>query len=215
MSSLTPVVKHLLVINVLMFIGTLWIGDPSPSAAIETLSDWRRLSLAAFYPTSDFFRPYQLVTYMFMHASIGHLFFNMFAVYMFGPPVEQLWGAKKFLTYYFITGFGALAIHFFVKYLEMTYGSAGAGGIDVPVLGASGSVFGVLLAFGMLFPDARVMLLIPPIPMRARVMVILYAALELFLGLGNFESGVAHFAHLGGALTGFLLILHWQGWRLR
>jgi membrane associated rhomboid family serine protease len=215
MQSLTPVVKHLLVINILMFVGTIWIGQPEYVPMGGSVSEWGRLALAAFYPTSDFFRPYQLVTYMFMHASIGHLFFNMFAVYMFGPPVEHLWGAQKFLKYYFITGFGALALHFIVKYLEMTYGDPGAGYIDVPVLGASGSVFGVLLAFGMLFPEARVMLLIPPIPMRARVMVILYAALELFLGLGKFNSGVAHFAHLGGALTGFLLILHWQGWRFR
>lgn len=213
MYSVTPVVKHLLAINILLFLGTLWMGEPV--RVNGELGEWGRLSLAAFYPSSDYFRPYQLVTYMFMHANLSHLFFNMFAIFMFGPPVEAVWGPRKFLTYYFVTGLGALAIHFFVKFLELQYGSNPLSSVDVPVLGASGSVFGVLLAFGMLFPDRQVMLLIPPIPMKARVMVILYAALELFLGLGNFESGVAHFAHLGGALTGFLLILYWQGFRLR
>lgn len=215
MLAITPVIKNLLIINVLVFIGTLWMGDPQLSGEMVATSDWGRMALAAFYPGSPFFQPYQLVTYMFMHANVSHLFFNMFAIYMFGPPVEALWGPKKFLFYYFITGFGALAAHFLVKYLEVTYGDASLSSLNVPVLGASGSVFGVLLAFGMMFPDRQVMLLIPPIPMKAWVMVALYAALELFLGLGNFDSGVAHFAHLGGALTGFLLILYWQGFRLR
>lgn len=214
MYSVTPVVKHLLIITVLMFIGTLWMGDPV-SGAISSLSDWGRLSLAAFFPTSVFFQPYQLVTYMFMHADMGHLFFNMFAIYMFGPPVEAVLGPRRFLSYYFITGFGALAAHFLVKWLDIHYFGGNSAAINIPVLGASGSVFGVLLAFGMLFPDRQVMLLIPPIPMKARVMVVLYAALELFLGLGNLDSGVAHFAHLGGALTGFLLLFSWQGFRLR
>ena len=215
MNRLTDVVKHLLIINVLAFVGTLWLGEPPYGEPIAELSAWGRLSLAAFYPTSEFFRPYQLVTYMFMHANFGHLFFNMFGLFMFGPPVESVWGPKKFLLYYFITGFGALAVHFLVKFLEINYFGAPMNSLHIPVLGASGSVFGVVLAFGLLFPNARVMLLFPPIPMRAIVMVLLYMGLELFLGFGNFESGVAHFAHLGGALTGFLLILYWQGFRLR
>jgi membrane associated rhomboid family serine protease len=215
MQNLTPVVKNLLIINVLMYFGTLWMGEPTLPGVINELSEWGRLSLAAFYPGSEFFRPYQIVTYMFMHANIGHLFFNMFALYMFGPPSEHVWGPQKFLFYYFVTGLGALVVHFLVKYIELNYMGGSNMSMHVPVLGASGSVFGILLAFGMLFPEARVMLLIPPIPIKARLMVIIYAALELFLGLGNFESGVAHFAHLGGALTGFLLILYWQGFRLR
>ncbi|MCF8238113.1 MAG: rhomboid family intramembrane serine protease [Saprospiraceae bacterium] len=202
MNSITPVVKHLLVINVLMFIGTLWMGDD-------------RLMLAAFYPTSDLFRPYQLITYMFMHANMGHIFFNMFGLYMFGPPLEVVWGPKKFLLYYFVTGFGALGLHFLVKYIDLHYMGGAASSINIPVLGASGSIFGVLTGFGMLFPNQRLMLLFPPIPIKAGLLVILYAGLELFLGLGNFESGIAHFAHLGGALSGFLLILYWQGFRLR
>ena len=202
MNSITPVVKHLLVINVLMFIGTLWMGDS-------------RLMLAAFYPTSDLFQPYQLITYMFMHANMGHLFFNMFGLYMFGPPLEMVWGPKKFLFYYFITGFGALALHFLVKYIDLQYMNGAVSSINIPVLGASGSIFGVLTGFGVLFPNQRLLLLFPPIPIKAGLLVILYAGLELFLGLGNFESGVAHFAHLGGALSGFLMILYWQGFRLR
>lgn len=202
MNSITPVVKHLLVINVLMFIGTLWMGDD-------------RFMLAAFYPTSDLFRPYQLITYMFMHADMGHIFFNMFGLYMFGPPLEMVWGPKKFLFYYFITGFGALALHFLVKYIDLQYMGGAASSINIPVLGASGSIFGILTGFGVLFPNQRLMLLFPPIPIKAGLLVILYAGLELFLGLGNFESGVAHFAHLGGALSGFFLILYWQGFRLR
>lgn len=202
MNNLTPVVKNLLIINVLMFIGTIWMGN-------------ERLVLAAFYPTSDFFQPYQLITYMFMHANMGHIFFNMFGLYMFGPPLEMVWGPKKFLTYYFITGFGALALHFLVKYIDLNYLGGSASSIDIPILGASGSIFGVLTGFGVLFPNQRLMLLFPPIPIKAGLLVIIYAALELFLGLGNFESGVAHFAHLGGALSGFLMILYWQGFRLR
>lgn len=202
MQGITDVVKHLLIINVLMFIGTLWMGDS-------------RLMLAAFYPTSQAFQPYQLVTYMFMHADMGHLFFNMFGLYMFGPPIEMVWGPRKFLLYYFITGFGALALHFLVKYIDLNYLGGNAASINIPILGASGSIFGVLTAFGVLFPNQRILLLIPPIPIKAGLLVILYAALELFLGLGNFESGVAHFAHLGGALSGFLLILYWQGFRFR
>lgn len=202
MNNLTPVVKNLLIINVLMFIGTIWMGN-------------ERLVLAAFYPTSDFFQPYQLITYMFMHANMGHIFFNMFGLYMFGPPLEMVWGPKKFLLYYFITGFGALALHFLVKYIDLTYMGGTASSINIPILGASGSIFGVLTGFGVLFPNQRLMLLFPPIPIKAGLLVIIYAGLELFLGLGNFETGVAHFAHLGGALSGFLMILYWQGFRLR
>lgn len=202
MNNLTPVVKNLLIINVLMFIGTIWMGN-------------ERLILAAFYPTSELFQPYQLITYMFMHADMGHLFFNMFGLYMFGPPLEMVWGPKKFLLYYFITGFGALALHFLVKYIDFNYLGGATSGINIPILGASGSIFGVLTGFGVLFPNQRLMLLFPPIPIKAGLLVIIYAGLELFLGLGNFESGVAHFAHLGGALSGFLMILYWQGFRLR
>ncbi|MCB0704379.1 MAG: rhomboid family intramembrane serine protease [Saprospiraceae bacterium] len=207
MYRVTDVVKHILILNVLMFLGTKLMGEPT--AYPTQFSEFGRLQLAMFFPTSDYFRPYQIITHMFMHGNISHLFFNMFAVFMFGPPLEQAWGPKRFLIYYFVAGFGALLLHLGVSYLEMQ--QPGMAGLEnVPMLGASGAVFGLLVGFGMLFPDARIMLLIPPIPLKAKYFVLIYAGLELFLGLGKFAPGVAHFAHLGGALFGFLLILYWR-----
>jgi len=210
MYRVTDVVKHLLAINILLYLGSFLMGEP-----VDTPSgpDWGRLQLALFYPTSPFFQPYQFVTHMFMHGSLTHLFFNMFALFMFGPPLESVWGPKRFLSYYFITGFGAMALYLFVKYLEIQ--NAGSSSqvsaiVNTPMLGASGAVFGLLTGFGMLFPNNVIQLLIPPIPLKAKYFVIIFAALELFLGLSRFNTGVAHFAHLGGALFGFLLILYWR-----
>ncbi len=217
MYRITDVVKHLLIINILMYLGTLLLGDPSSEAMLDLvnerttdLSQWGRYRLAMFYPTSEYFQPYQLVTHMFMHGDLGHLFFNMFAVFMFGPPLEATWGPKRFLFFYLFTGFGALGLHLLVRYIDITTGGASPFMANVPVLGASGAVFGLLLGFGMLFPNNVIQLLIPPIPLKAKYFVIIYAGIELFLGLSNFNTGVAHFAHLGGALFGFLLILYWR-----
>ncbi|MCB0641123.1 MAG: rhomboid family intramembrane serine protease [Phaeodactylibacter sp.] len=201
MLRVTDVVRHLLIINVLMFVGTMFMGD------------WERLRwLAMFYPTSEFFMPTQIVTHMFMHANFSHLFFNMFGLYMFGPPLESLWGPKRFLFYYLFTGLGALALHLFVSYLEINgyFGSGGQLLVDVPMLGASGAIFGLLAGFGMRFPNVQIMLLFPPIPMKAKYFVLIYAAAELMLGLSGLSQGVAHFAHVGGALFGVLLILYWD-----
>lgn len=219
MMRLTEVVKHLLIINVLMYFGTLFILKEPGGYTIEQLVNqgdgefmsWGKYILALFYPTSDYFRPYQLVTHMFMHANLTHLFFNMFALFMFGPPVEALLKEKRFLQYYLITGFGAMGLHLFVQYLEISSGSVHPASVNIPMLGASGAVFGLLTAYGLFFPENRIMLLFPPIPMKAKYMVILFAVFELFMGLGPFKGdGVAHFAHLGGALFGFLLILYWR-----
>jgi len=214
MFRVTDVVKHLIIINVLMFFGTLFIlGDPSWSALERgdpTLSDWGKYMLALFYPTSEFFQPYQIVTHMFMHADFTHIFFNMFALFMFGPPLEATWGPKRFLFFYLATGFGAAILHMLVRYIDLNYGGASASLAHVPSLGASGAIFGILTGYGMLFPDNRIMLIFPPIPMKAKYFVIIFAAIELFLGLGNFNTGVAHYAHLGGALFGFLIILYWR-----
>lgn len=197
--NITGVVKHLLIINVLMYFGTeLIMGHPD------------RLMLAMFFPTSDFFRPYQIVTHMFMHADIGHLFFNMFALFMFGPPLEQTFGPKRFLTFYLVTGFGALVLYLITQYLEVQYFGGSPALLNVPMLGASGAVFGLLAGFGTLFPNSIIQLLIPPIPLKAKYFVLIYAGIELFLGLGRFSTGIAHFAHLGGALFGFLLIMYWR-----
>jgi membrane associated rhomboid family serine protease len=216
MYRITDVVKHLLIINILVYLGSLLLGSPGPNV-MESLilerqtefSQWGRYMLAMFFPTSEFFQPYQIVTHMFMHADVGHLFFNMFALFMFGPPLESAWGPKRFLSFYLITGFGALLLHMIVSYFEMQNPEM-AYLVNIPVLGASGAVFGLLAGFGMLFPNSRIMLLIPPIPMKAKYFVIIYAVIELFLGVSNFNTGVAHFAHLGGALFGFLLILYWR-----
>lgn len=217
MFRVTDVVKHLIIINVLMFLGTMLLGDPSRRTMEQLLleqntdlSAWGRFMLAMFYPTSEFFRPFQVVTHMFMHSDLTHIFFNMFALFMFGPPLEATWGPKRFLVFYLLTGFGAAVLHAFVRYLDLTYGGAESYLVNIPSLGASGAIFGILTGYGMLFPDNKVMLLFPPIPMKAKYFVIIFAAIELFLGLGNFNTGVAHYAHLGGALFGFLIILYWR-----
>jgi len=219
MNRITDVVKNLLIINVLMYFGTMIIfGESSPSVMqdlinspdAESFNQWGRNILALFFPTSVYFQPYQLVTHMFMHGSISHLFFNMFAVYMFGPPLENYFGPKRFLIFYLVAGFGALVLQLLVTYLEIEYLGGHPMSINVPMLGASGAVFGLLAGFGTLFPNTKLMLLFPPIPMKAKYFVIIYGAVELFLGLGNFNTGIAHFAHLGGGIIGFLLILYWR-----
>ncbi len=214
MYRITGVVRHLLIINILAFFGAGLLGEPNYRMIQEgagNLSLWGRDMFAMFYPTSVFFQPFQIVTHMFMHGNFTHLFFNMFALFMFGPPVEAAWGPRKFLFYYFFTGFGALALHMLVTYIEFQTGMMSSADLSVHrVLGASGAVFGLLLAYGWLYPNSRIMLLIPPIPMKAKYFVMIYAGLELFLGFSRTTSGVAHFAHVGGALFGLLLILYWR-----
>ena len=148
------------------------------------------------------FQPWQLLTYGFLHGSFGHLFFNMLALFMFGAPLEQTWGEKRFLTYYLVCVAGA-------GLCQLAVGAMMAD--PATVLGASGGVFGLLLAYGMLFPNQRVMLLFPPIPMKARTFVIVFGVMELVLGATGWQPGVAHFAHLGGMLFGWLLIRYWRG----
>ena len=141
-----------------------------------------------------------------MHGNIGHLLFNMLALLMFGAPVEHLWGQRRFLTYYLVCVIGAAVFQLIVGAWTLSQG-----GEPYPTIGASGGVFGLLLAYGMLFPNQRVMLLIPPIPMKARTLVIVYGVVTLLMGITNTMPGVAHFAHLGGMVFGWLLIRHWRG----
>jgi membrane associated rhomboid family serine protease len=152
------------------------------------------------------FAPWQIVTYGFLHGNLMHLAFNMFALWMFGRELELLMGPRRFLTYYFACIVGAAIIQLIVARMQ--------GGL-YPTLGASGGVFGILLAFGMTFPNRRIMLLFPPIPMKAKYFVILYGLLELYLGVSGNAPGVAHFAHLGGMLFGFLLLQYWSSARKR
>lgn len=157
-------------------------------------------------PISVGFQPWQLLSYGFMHGGMGHLFFNCLALFQFGSRLEQVWGGKKYLTYFLVCVAGAGLCQLLVTTV-MFDPSQG----PIPTIGASGGVFGLLLAYGMLFPHERVMLLIPPIPMSARTLVIVFGIIELVLGVTGTASGVAHFAHLGGILFGWLLIRYWRG----
>jgi membrane associated rhomboid family serine protease len=197
-------------------------------------------SFALFYPSSPFFKPYQFVTHMFMHGGIFHLIFNMYALWMFGKILEKIWGSQRFFIYYFVTGLGAAAIYTFVNYFQLNaiqshidsdtlaqmksllesgrvftdnniYMQDWYHIVNIPVLGASGAVFGVLLGFGMLFPNTVLRLLFPPIALKAKYFVMIYGAIELFLAINNpVGGGIAHTAHLGGMIFGFILIKLWR-----
>lgn len=151
------------------------------------------------------FMPWQVLSYGFLHGNFAHLFFNAFALFMFGAPLEMTWGRQRFLSYYLTCVAGAGVVQLIVV-------STGVfGGGLYPTVGASGGIYGLLLAYGMLFPHQRVMLLIPPIPMKARTLVIVFGVISLLMGITGTQSGVAHFAHLGGMLFGWLLIRYWRG----
>ena len=200
-TNLPPVTKALLIANGLVFLLQLALGDATLSAFML----WPLGNGSDPYATSDFL-PWQVLTYGFMHGNIGHLLFNMLALLMFGAPVEHLWGQRRFLTYYLVCVIGAAVFQLIVGAWTLSQG-----GEPYPTIGASGGVFGLLLAYGMLFPNQRVMLLIPPIPMKARTLVIVYGVVTLLMGITNTMPGVAHFAHLGGMVFGWLLIRHWRG----
>jgi len=153
------------------------------------------------------FQPWQLVTYAFLHGGFLHLFLNMFALYMFGPEIERLVGPRRFLTYYIVCVISAAVAQLLVL--------NAVGNPPSPTVGASGGVFGLLLAFGLAFPRRRIMLLFPPIPMPAWLFVTLYGLMELYLGISGRDASVAHFAHLGGMVGGFVLILYWRLQRVR
>jgi membrane associated rhomboid family serine protease len=264
--SLPPVVKNLLIINVLLYFAT----EVLQSQLGVNLRDLVGLHFFG----AEKFNPAQLISYMFLHGDFYHVFFNMFAVFMFGRVLESVWGSKRFLTFYMVTGIGAGAIHLFTQYIDLlpflnavdyymnnashenlvnlltqhlqpaTYDMARnlqgftqsydqlvnsdpEGALRLSrefvhqfridylnahiTIGASGAVFGILLAFGMLFPNTQLMLLFPPIPIKAKYFVMIYGVMELFMGVANFSlDNVAHWAHLGGMLFGFFLIRYWK-----
>lgn len=185
-----PVVKNLILINALVFLAVrlLPVGD--------AIQHYGALSLG-----TPFFHSYQFVTYLFLHANFEHLFFNMFALWMFGRTVECDLGSRRFLIFYAVCGIGAALIQALTAWV--------LGELPLVLVGASGAVMGLLLAFGVMHPDAVIVLLIPPIPMKAKWFVIVYAVLELFLGWRG-VGHVAHFAHVGGMLWGFLLLQWWK-----
>ena len=201
---LPPVTKALLIANGVVFVLQLLLRN---SNALDIFQLWP-IGLDQRYTDAAPFMPWQLVTYGFMHDpnSVFHLLFNMLALAMFGAPLEYTWGNKRFATYYFTCIVGAALCQLGVAWWAMQSGNAAG-----PTLGASGAIFGLLLAYGMLFPNQRVMLLFPPIPMKARTLVIGYGVIELLLGISGAQPGVAHFAHLGGMLFGWLLIRYWRG----
>jgi len=234
LGGLTPVVKNLLIINILLFVIT-YVYDYFFHVDLVHL-------LGLHYWKSPAFRPYQVITYMFMHGGLMHIAFNMFALFSFGNILEKVWGGKRFLIFYMITGIGAAAAQLLVAHfrlqslyeqitpdnLAMVFSEGNnvlMGGqnyadpamglfnelLNVPTVGASGAIFGILVAFGMLFPNTELILLFFPVPVKAKYAVIGYGVLELFLGAANFSGDdVAHFAHLGGALFGFILVKYWQ-----
>ncbi len=213
----TGVVRHLIILNVLVFIGSYVIlgAESFPRIMDGDASGLGRLYLAAFMPGSQFFEPFQMATHMFMHGDIMHLAFNMLSLYIFGPMVEAVWGHKRFLSYYLICGVGAYLLHLGVQWWELEQAGMDPRSWNVPMLGASGAIFGIYVAFAYLFPNQVISLLFPPISLKAKYFVLIMAGLELFYGVRGYSTGIAHFAHLGGALFGFIMILIWYKGRLR
>ena len=223
-SQLPEAVKNLLIINGLFFLATISLE----SYAID-FTKW--FALHQFQ--SDNFMPHQLITHFFMHANFTHLLFNMFALWMFGKILENVWGSKRFLTYYMITGIGAAFVHLAVSQYQIVelangfpelmelakngrYNTENVNSlrltqlVNTPTVGASGAVFGILLAFGMLFPNTLLYIYFA-IPVKAKYFVIIYGIIELYAGISNNPAdNVAHFAHLGGMLFGFILLKYWQ-----
>ena len=213
-----PVVKNILIINVLVFIAQITFEN-NPNVRLENM-------FALHDVHSIYFKPHQLVTYMFLHGGFSHIFFNMFAVWMFGRTLENVWGSKRFLIFYLVTGIGAGLLHLLVLYIEMepimdyfrllspeqqaSLVEDPLFKVNVPTVGASGAVFGCLAAFGYLFPNSMIYIYFL-LPMKAKWFVLLYAGMELYLSIRNSAGdNVVHFAHLGGAITGFILVLIWN-----
>ena len=194
--NIPTVTKNLLLINVLAFLATVILQQQHFS-----LEYWGGLN---YFMAPDF-HIYQIVTYMFLHGSFAHLFFNMFALWMFGCVIERVWGTKRFIFYYIFCGIGAGLCQELVQFIQ--YGSMPINSITI---GASGAVYAILLAFGMTFPEERIFIFPLPVPIKAKWFVCIYAAIELFSAMSAYGDGVAHMAHLGGMLFGFLLIRYWR-----
>lgn len=210
MSNMPAAVKNIIIINVLVYLMTSLKGN------------FMYENFALFYPTSPFFHWWQPLTHMFMHGGFWHIFFNMYTLFIFGSVLERVWGTKKFLIYYFVTGLGAAAVHTGVEWIQMTHwmSQAAEGSIAAqasihalkmtPTVGASGAIYGLLMGYAMLYPDAIMSLIFPPISMKAKWFVLIFAAIELFTGVTGTGGGIAHFAHLGGLIFGFILLMYWK-----
>ena len=206
LGSIPVVTKNLLIINLVFFVATL-INE-----------EFMIGTFALFYPDSPHFRWWQPLTHMFMHGGFWHIFFNMYALLIFGSVVERTIGTKKFILFYFLCGFGAVLLHLGVEHLQIRHyllqGPEGVTGyyniLRTPTLGASGAVYGVLIGYAMLYPNAVLTLIFPPIPLKAKWWVLIFAGIELLTGVTGTADGIAHFAHLGGMLIGALLIYIWR-----
>ena len=204
LSSIPPVTKNLILVNIIIYIATV-INE-----------NFMIGMFGLFYPSSQYFHWWQVVTHMFMHGGFFHIFFNMYTLFIFGVVLERIIGSKKFLLFYFVCGLGAAALQIGTQYLEMqAFISAGATQSiaalkATPTVGASGAIYGVLIGYAMLFPESRMTLIFPPVTLSAKWMVIIFAAIELFTGVLGWVDGVAHFAHLGGMLIGWLMIRWWR-----
>jgi len=234
MGRMTEAVKHLLIINVIFFVATQMYG--------EQMYQWMSL----WFPENGNFQWWQVLTHMFMHGSLMHILFNMYALWAFGTPLEQQWGRNKFLFFYFSAGLGSAALHtgvnFYLfneglnalvdagmvrtqildilargEYSPGWYNLASKSTIDnmltainTPAVGASGAIYGILVAFAFTYSEAKLMLIFLPVPIKAKYFVPILLAVDLIFGIGNVNTGVAHFAHLGGALIGFLMMWYWK-----
>ena len=224
MGRLTDVVKNLLIINMIVFFGTMQLPEHYKSMG------------NLYFPLSENFKPFQIITNMFMHADFQHLLFNMMTLFFLGPMVEQVLGAKRFLQVYFLSGLGAVILHMGIKWFEYQGIASGLDSVELStvaneglsilnsgrnyrgelgqlnyilngsILGASGAVYGILIAFATLFPNLKLMLLFPPIPVKAKYLAIGLIALGLFSGVTGFQEGIAHWGHLGGAIVGFIMV---------
>jgi membrane associated rhomboid family serine protease len=231
---MTEAVKHLLIINVILFFATQLYGDQ--------MYQWMSL----WFPKNNNFEWWQVVTHMFMHGNLMHIVFNMYALWAFGTPLEQIWGKGKFLFFYFSAGLGSAALHTGVNYFLFNEGLSaleGAGiartqvldilsngqyspgwydlapkstidsmltAFNTPAVGASGAIYGILVAFAFMYSEAKLMLIFLPVPIKAKYFVPILIAVDLIFGIGNVNTGVAHFAHIGGALIGFIMMWYWK-----
>lgn len=217
MLTTPPVVKNLIIINILFFMAESLL----PMGIGQMIGQ----KLALYSPMSENFKLYQIVSYMFLHANTSHLFMNMFGLWMFGRTLEYDLGSKRFFNYYILTGIGAGILHLGVSYLEISsmrdavasslsntayMNAVLEARINAATVGASGAIFGILLAFGVLHPNTRILLLIPPIPIKAKWFVVIYGVVELTMGVARSGDGIAHFAHVGGMIFGFLLLHFWK-----
>lgn len=235
MRSLPDIVKQLIIINVLFFLGSMSLGNSAYDL------------LALHYPQNPKFAPWQVVTHMFMHGSINHILFNMFGLWMFGGTLAQMWGRNKFLFFYLSTGLGAAALQLGINYFQIStvveqlveagysataltetlqsgqYNTAWSNVIsqtelsqlltsfNMSMVGASGALYGILVAFAFLFPNTELMIIFLPIPIKAKYFVPILLASDLFFGFSSYSLGpIAHFAHLGGAVTGFIMMWYWK-----